>query len=85
MQARFYEKGGGFGVWAYTADGVFEGPVRDASLDVLGAGRTVLEDNGLEISETTTAAASRGAGSKDGVLVTCSSEVPAPDGGVARG
>lgn len=81
MQAHFYEKGGSFGVWSYTADGVFEGPFEDGQ-DVLGISQSVLEEQGYTVAldSNGTDISAR----KDGVLVVID-EVPAPDGaGVAR-
>lgn len=66
MEASFYEPGGSFGVWKYTADGVFADPAGTPE-KVLEKVSGVLSEHGLEVTPDDDGGGL--AGRRDGVLV----------------
>ena len=79
MEATFYEPGGSFGVWKYTADGVFADPAGTPE-KVLEKVSGVLADHGLEVTPDD---GSGLAGRRDGVLVSVEA-VSVDDPGAVR-
>lgn len=51
MPTRFYEKGGGLGVWQYTAHGQFVG-AQGSPEQAVSAARSVLEEHGMSVRAT---------------------------------